>query len=122
VLGGEFSLVFRGGDFLPDPVATYATHFSCEPDPKKRRTNFSGYCNKEVDSMFQQLATESDAAKRKSLLRAILVHLSEDVPELPISFVPRFFALRSHVKGFSTDDNSSFRWSGGGLNFTWLDK
>ncbi|MGH7835648.1 MAG: ABC transporter substrate-binding protein, partial [Candidatus Binatia bacterium] len=122
VLGGEFSLVFRGGDFLPDPVATYATHFSCEPDPKKRRTNFSGYCNKEVDSMFQQLATEADAAKRKSLLRAILTHLSEDVPELPIGFVPRFFALRSHVKGFSTDDNSSFRWSGGGLNFTWLDK
>jgi peptide/nickel transport system substrate-binding protein len=122
LLNGDFSFVFRGGDFSPDPFTTYAPHFGCEPDRNKRRTNFSGYCNKDLDSMFQQLATETNFTKRKKIVKQIINTLNEDVPELPIGFVPRYFGLRSQVKGFTTDNNGSFRWSGGGLNYTWLDK
>ncbi len=68
------------------------------------------------------METEPDAGKRKALLREILTKLAEDLPEIPIGFVPRHFALREYVKGFSTDDNASFRWWGGGLNYTWLDR
>ena len=48
--------------------------------------------------------------------------VAEDVAEIAIGFVPRYFAMRDHVKGFSTDDEGMFMWSGGGLNHTWLEK
>ena len=68
------------------------------------------------------METEPDPEKRKAVLREALNILAEDVPEIPIGFVPRHFALSEHVKGFSTDSNASFRWWGGGLNYTWLDR
>jgi len=33
----------------------------------------------------------------------------------PVLQLIRFFAYREYVKGFTTDDNGSFRWWGGGL-------
>lgn len=119
---GEFALVFSGGSYDSDPSTTYARHYACEGNLKKRRSNTSGYCNKKVVALFEQLETEPDSAKRRELLRESLVILAEDLPEIYIGFVPRHFALRDYVKGFSTDDNASFRWFGGGLNYTWLDK
>ena len=119
---GEFALVFSGGGYKSDPSTTYTRHYACEKNLKKRRSNTSGYCNKEVEGLFKKMETEPDLAKRKALLRKALVRLAENLPEIPIGFVPRHFAMREYVKGFSTDANASFRWLGGGLNYTWLDK
>ncbi len=119
---GDYSLLFIGGSYKSDPSATYTRHFACEQNLKKRRSNTSGYCDKEVDRLLKKMETEPDSGKRKALLREILTKLAEDLPEIPIGFVPRHFALREYVKGFSTDDNASFRWWGGGLNYTWLDR
>jgi len=44
------------------------------------------------------------------------------VHELRIGFVPRFFAMRDYVKGFSSDNTNAFQPWGGGLSYTWLDK
>ena len=119
---GDYSLLFIGGSYKSDPSATYTRHFTCERDLKKRRSNTSGYCNKDVEGLFKKLETEPDSGKRKALLRMALNKLAEDLPEIAIGFVPRHFALSEHVKGFSTDDNASFRWWGGGLNYTWIDR
>ena len=119
---GEFALVFAGGSSRPDPSTNYSRYYVCEGDLNKRRSNFSGYCDKNLDLQFKKLQAEQDPAKRKVLLRDVLVKLSEDLPIIPIGFVPRHFALREYVKGFTTDGNASLRWWRGGLNYVWIDK
>lgn len=119
---GEFAFRLSGGSFYPDPSRTYSHWLACEPDVKKRAGNSSGYCNKEVDALLGKAEREPDPSKRKTLFRQILTRVAEDMPEIYIGYGPRFFTFRDYVKGFTTDDNGDYRWWGGGLNYTWLDK
>ncbi len=119
---GDFQMIPSGGSYEADPIATYGDQFRCPADLKKRTANDTGYCDKEMDSLIQAAETEVDAAKRKVLVQRIVKKLVEDVPEVPIGFVPRFFAFRDYVKGFETDRQGSFQWLGGGLSSAWLDK
>jgi len=75
-----------------------------------------------MDAILKRAETELDNKKRRDLFKEILTKLVQDVPEMWIGFSPRFFAYRDYVRGYTTDDNGSFRWWGGGLNQTWLDK
>lgn len=119
---GEFTFFFGGGDFKPDPWLTYGTEFICEPNLKKRNNNAAGYCDQEMDSLIHKAATEADPTKRKAIFKRIIAKVNEDVPELPLFFIPRVFSFRDYVKGFTTDSDGAFRWGGGGLNYTWIDK
>jgi len=117
---GDFALKFSGGNYDPDPSATY--DLVCPPDPKKRTANASAYCDKELDRMLARAETEIDSEKRRELFRQIVGKVLEDVPELYMGFVPRFFTLRDSIKGFTTNAEGGFFWWGGGLNHTWRDK
>jgi peptide/nickel transport system substrate-binding protein len=120
---GDTTIDLTGGDFYADPTTTYRQLLACEPDPKVRTANRTGYCNKERDAMFDRLETEFDPKKRKELLKEILtLETTHAVAEIPIGFAPRFYTFRDRVKGFTTDDNGAFVWSGGGLTRTWVDK
>jgi ABC-type transport system substrate-binding protein len=119
---GDFNFYFGGGNFAADPHPTYGTEFICEADLKKRNNNASGYCDKEMDALITAAEKELDSAKRRALMRQIVTRVSQDIPELPLFFVPRFFTFRDHVKGFTTDGDGAFRWWGGGVSHTWLDK
>ncbi len=119
---GQFAFRIRGGNFFPDPWSTYSRHLLCEPDLRKRIANNSGYCNQRVESLLKKAETELDGNKRKELFRQVMTKAADDLPEIYIGFVPRFFALRDHVKGFTTDADGRFRWYGGGVTHTWLDK
>ncbi len=66
--------------------------------------------------------TERDPEKRKVLLRMVITKKNEDVPIVPVGFVPRFFTFRDYVKGFKTDSDGAFVHTGGGLTSAWLDK
>jgi len=66
--------------------------------------------------------TELNPVKRRQQYKRILDIVAQDVPALYIGFSPRIYAYRKYVKGFTADDNGSFRWWGGGLNYTGLDK
>ncbi len=118
---GTFHFRTGGGRINPDPITAFVS-FGCEPNLKKRIRNESGYCNKEVDALIKELATELDREKRKWIVKQILTQLNEDVPSVAIGFAPEFFTMREYVKGFQTDSNGSFRWWGGGLHHVWLDK
>jgi peptide/nickel transport system substrate-binding protein len=119
---GEFAFApFMGSDFYLDPATTYRTEMACQ-DPRKRASNFSGYCDREMDTLFERAETELDAAKRRDLVRQIVAKKNDDLPIIPLAFVPRFFAFRDYVKGFTTDDDGAFRPTGGGLQTTWLDR
>jgi len=60
--------------------------------------------------------------KRREIFRKIVTKVVEDIPDIPIGYTPRLFMLRDHVKGFTTNSEGHFRYYGGGLNYTWLDK
>lgn len=119
---GEFALRFRGGDFYPDPWTTYGQDLRCEADLRKRNTNTSGYCDKEMDVLLKSAESELDPSKRKALFRQIMTKVAEDLPEIFVGYVPRFFTFRDHVKGFTTDDAGRFVSWRGGLTHTWSDK
>ncbi len=74
-----------------------------------------------MDALLEKLETEQDQQKRKAILKKILIKKNEDIPIVPVGFVPRFFTFREHVKGFKTDDDGAFVWSGGGLTHAWID-
>jgi peptide/nickel transport system substrate-binding protein len=119
---GAFAFSFDGSSFGPEPWATYAPDFQCPADLKKRVQNSSGYCNKEVDALFKKAESEMDFGRRREIFRQILTHLAEDLPSVNVSFIPRFYTFRDSVKGFTTDPSEgSYRWSAGGLNYTWLE-
>ncbi len=111
-----------GGSLDPDPSLTYGPDLQCERDRKNRSSNVSGYCNQEVDALLKRAEVESDPKRRKSLFEQVLRKVNDDLPELPIGYVPRFFTFRDYIKGFTTDEEGSFRWWGGGMNYVWLDK
>jgi len=119
---GDFAFMFYGGSNDPDPSPTYAPDLLCEADLKKRSSNVTGYCDKEMDALLKKAETELDLEKRKSLFRQIVTKVAVDLPEVYIGSVPRYFTFRSPVKGFTTDDEGAFRSWSGGLHYTWLDK
>jgi len=119
---GDTTLDMVGGGYYTDPISTYRSQFTCQ-DPKKRASNWSGFCNQEVQKLFEELDFELDTPKRKKILVRIITILNQEVPTLPIGFVPRYFAHGRHVKDFSTDSSGGrFVWGGGGLTKTWMDK
>ncbi len=119
---GQFHFRFRGGDFFPDPWTTYARHYVCEADLKRRITNVSGYCDPQMEQWLKAAESEPDVDKRRELFRKIMTKAADDVPQIYIGFIPRFFVYREHVKGFTTGPDGRFVWSGGGLTHTWVEK
>ncbi len=119
---GAMTFDFMGSNFYADPTITYRTETACEPDLKKRTSNWSGYCNKQMDAQLEKMEIERSPEKRRSILRKVIITKNQDVPIVPVGFVPRFFTFREHVKGFKTDDDGAFVWSGGGLTHTWIEK
>lgn len=122
VQNGTFTFDFMGSGLHPDPSTTYGVELGCIPNLKSRSSNYSGWCDKEVDALLKKAEIELDAQKRKELFNQILTRTSEEVPVIPVTFVSRFFALRDYVKGFNTGHDGEFRIYQGGLNYTWLDK
>jgi ABC-type transport system substrate-binding protein len=119
---GTYTFDYMGSSPHPDPSTTYAVEIKCIPDLKNRASTYSGYCNKEIDALLEKAEVELDVQKRKEMFRQVLTRVHDDSPVVPITFVPRFFALRDYVKGFATGDDGEFRAHGVGLNYTWLDK
>ncbi len=118
---GDYSFMFFGGGYDPDPTLVYGPDLTCV-NPKRRISNVAAYCNKEVEALVKKAETELNPTKRRALFKKILTQVNEDLPYIPVGYVPRFFTLRTHVKGFTTNASGDFRPWGRGLNHAWLDK
>jgi len=118
---GDYSFMFFGGGYDPDPTLAYGTDLTCV-NPKRRISNVAAYCNKEVEALIKKAEVELNPKKRRALFERILTKVNEDLPYIPVGYVPRFFTVREHVKGFTTNASGDFRPWGGGLNHAWLDK
>ncbi|HWP58526.1 MAG TPA: ABC transporter substrate-binding protein [Candidatus Acidoferrales bacterium] len=120
---GRYAFKLAGGGSVgPDPVDSYLPIHVCEPDPRRRNQNETGYCDRQMDAWLKEAQAEHDEENLRQLLKKIIAKINDDVPEILIGFTPRFFAMRDFVKGFTTNHEGDFRWWGGGMNYVWLDK
>ncbi len=118
---GDYSFMFFGGGYDPDPTMVYGPDLTCV-NPQRRIANVAAYCDREVEDLVKKAETELNPTKRKAQFKQILTQVGEDLPFIPVGYVPRFFTLRTYVKGFTTDSGGAFRPWGAGLNHAWLDK
>jgi peptide/nickel transport system substrate-binding protein len=122
---GEFQAVVLGGSLAPDPDDIYTPEYACEGEAvktKKRRLNYPGYCNPEVDRLLAEAGRITDQKKRYELYSKVARILNEEMPVVNLALVPRFFTLSEKVKGFRTDAAGRFSTTTFGISRVWLDK
>ena len=100
---------------VDDPDQQFYENYACG-SPR----NFTGYCNPELDSLFDQQSMQSDQAKRKHLVWEVERKLAEDGAR-PIIFYNRFATCwHPYVKGATVMVNGVF--NGWRMEEVWLDK
>ncbi len=103
------------GNAVDDPDQSFYENFSCNSE-----RNYTNYCNKDIEKMFDEQSQETDVDKRKKLVWEIDKKLQEDVAR-PIIFYGRTGTCwQPYVKGVTVMVNSSY--NGYRYEDVWLDK
>jgi len=103
------------GAGVDDPDAQFYENYACGSD-----RNYTGYCNPEIDKLFDQQSMEPDQKKRRHLVWEIDKRLQEDGAR-PILYHNRFATCwQPQVKGLTIMQNSLF--NGWRMEDVWLDK
>jgi peptide/nickel transport system substrate-binding protein len=103
------------GAGVDDPDAQFYENYACDSD-----RNYTGYCNRQIDALFDQQSMESDQGKRRRLVWDIDRKLQEDEAR-PILFHNRFATCwHPQVKGLTIMVNSLF--NGWRMEDVWLGK
>src|ERR1700761_9273223 len=103
------------GNAVDDPDQSFYENYSCGSE-----RNYTNYCNKEIEKLFDMQSQETDLNKRKKLVWEIDKKLQEDVAR-PIIFHARTGTCwQPYVKGVTVMVNSSY--NGYRYEDLWLDK
>jgi len=103
------------GNAVDDPDQSFYENYSCNSE-----RNYTNYCNKEIEKLFDAQSMETDVSKRKKLVWDIDKKLQEDVAR-PIIFHGRTGTCwQPYVKGVTVMVNSSY--NGYRYEDVWLDK
>ena len=103
------------GNAVDDPDQSFYENYSCGSE-----RNYTNYCNKEIEKLFDVQSQETDIAKRKKLVWDIDKKLQEDVAR-PIIFHARTGTCwQPYVRGVTVMTNSSY--NGYRYEDVWLDK
>jgi peptide/nickel transport system substrate-binding protein len=103
------------GAGVDDPDAQFYENYACGSD-----RNYTGYCNPEIERLFDRQSEEEDQAKRRKLVWEIDRKLQEDGAR-PILYHNRFATCRHPlVKGLTMMVNSLF--NGWRMEDVWLDR
>src|ERR1700730_8364242 len=110
----KIGLNLTGGG-VDDPDQQFYENYACG-SPR----NYTGYCNPELETLFDRQSAEADEAKRKKLVWGIERRLAEDGAR-PIIFYNRFgYCWQPPVKGWTMMVNSIINnWR---MEDVWLDK
>jgi peptide/nickel transport system substrate-binding protein len=103
------------GNAVDDPDQNFYENYACGSE-----RNFTGYCNKELDALFDKQSAETNLEARKKLVWDIDKKLAEDVARPIILHAQQATCWRPHVKNYTPMINSSYN----GFRFedVWLDK
>jgi peptide/nickel transport system substrate-binding protein len=100
---------------VDDPDQQFFENYACGSD-----RNYSGYCNKDLDKLFEQQSIMTDQERRRSLVWQIDKQLQEDGAR-PIIFHGRAATcLMPEVKGLTLMVNSQY--NGWRMEDVWLDR
>jgi len=103
------------GNGIDDPDQAFYENYSCGS-----QRNYTHYCNKDLQKLFDQQSAETDLAKRKKLVWEIDKKIQEDVAR-PILFHAREGTCwKPFVKNMTIMSNSSY--NGYRYEDIWLDK
>jgi peptide/nickel transport system substrate-binding protein len=103
------------GNAVDDPDQAFFENYSCNSE-----RNYTKYCNKDLEKLFDQQSMESDHAKRQKIVWEIDKKLQEDVAR-PIIFHAREGSCwQPYVKGMTVMVNSTY--NGFRYEDLWLDK
>ncbi len=103
------------GQALDDPDVSFYESFSCTS-----RNNVDGYCNKEMEALFDRQSATVDPAARKKLVKEIDTRLQMDVVRPTITFAALPNCRRPYVKGYVPSLNNQY--SNLRMEDVWLDK
>jgi peptide/nickel transport system substrate-binding protein len=103
------------GAGVDDPDAQFYENYACGSD-----RNYTGYCNPQIEKLFDQQSIERDQERRRSLVFEIDKKLQEDGAR-PILFHNRFATCwQPQLKGLTIMVNSLF--NGWRMEDAWLEK
>src|SRR6202000_1080451 len=103
------------GNAVDDPDQSFYENYSCGSE-----RNYTNYCNKDIEKLFDQQSEEPDLNKRKKLVWEIDKKLQEDVAR-PIIFHGREATCwQPYVKGITVMSKSSY--NGYCYEDVWMDK
>ena len=103
------------GAGVDDPDAQFYENYACGSD-----RNYTAYCNRELDSLFDKQSTEPNQEKRRYLVWEIDKRLQEDGAR-PILYHNRFATCwQPQLKGLTIMTNSLF--NGWRMEDFWLDR
>ena len=103
------------GQGVDDPDQTFYENFACGSE-----NNYDGYCNPEIDKLFDRQSEEPNQEKRKQLVWEIERQLAEDVAR-PVLYHNRSGTCwHPYVKGYTPMINSIY--NGNRMEDLWLDK
>jgi peptide/nickel transport system substrate-binding protein len=103
------------GNGVDDPDQNFYENFAC-----KSERNYPGYCNPEIEKLFDLQSVEPDIAKRQKLVWEIDRKLLEDGARPIIMWNRASICMQPYVKGYVASVNSVYN----GFRFedVWLDK
>jgi peptide/nickel transport system substrate-binding protein len=103
------------GNGVDDPDQNYYENFAC-----KSERNYTGYCNPEIEKLFDVQSVEKDLEKRKKIVWEIDKKLLEDGARPIIMWNRAAVCMQPYVKGYVAQVNSVYN----GFRFedVWLDK
>ncbi|MFI5000453.1 MAG: ABC transporter substrate-binding protein [Reyranellales bacterium] len=103
------------GNGVDDPDQNYYENFAC-----KSARNYTGYCNPEIEKLFDVQSAEPDMAKRRKIVWEIDRKLLEDGARPIIMWNRAAVCMQPYVKGYVAQVNSVYN----GFRFedVWLDK
>ena len=103
------------GNGVDDPDQTLYENFACGS-----ARNYTGYCNREIEKMFDAQSAETDLHKRRELVHEIDGRLLADGARPPIAWKLGATCTQPQVKGYASMVNSIYN----GFRFeeVWLDR
>jgi peptide/nickel transport system substrate-binding protein len=103
------------GNAVDDPDQAFYENYACGSE-----RNYTEYCNKDLEAMFDRQSMESDVDKRRQLVWEIDKQLQEDVARPIIYHIRAGTCWWPEVKGFTMMVNSGY--NGYRFEDVWLDR
>ena len=103
------------GNGIDDPDQAFYENYGCGSE-----RNYTHYCNKELEALFEKQSVETDVEKRKKMVWDIDKKLQEDVARPILLHARSGTCWKPNVKNMTIMNNSGY--NGYRYDDIWLDK